>query len=149
MKGLGSPPESSPSRSPPPAHQQSQEQEKPEGSPVPEPRYDSPGSINSGEDSDPSDIFTPRPRRGQRGIRRRGGIRRKAGSGEIDPNDFGVEDQGQVVRNTTDNTARKTQNTRVVGDDDSKPVRLRLDMNLDVQVQLKASVHGDLTLSLL
>ncbi|THU88251.1 hypothetical protein K435DRAFT_969570 [Dendrothele bispora CBS 962.96] len=37
------------------------------------------------------------------------------------------------------------------GDDDmgDKPLKLRLDLNLDVAVELKARVHGDLTLSLL
>jgi len=34
----------------------------------------------------------------------------------------------------------------VVGD---KPLKLRLDLNLDVAVELKARVHGDLTISLL
>ncbi|THU86377.1 hypothetical protein K435DRAFT_868353 [Dendrothele bispora CBS 962.96] len=33
--------------------------------------------------------------------------------------------------------------------DDDKALKLRLDLNLDVEVQLKASVRGDLTLSLL
>lgn len=29
------------------------------------------------------------------------------------------------------------------------PLRLRLDLNLEIEVTLKASIHGDLTLSLL
>ncbi|KAK7037820.1 hypothetical protein VNI00_010781 [Paramarasmius palmivorus] len=35
------------------------------------------------------------------------------------------------------------------GDSGSKPLKIRLDLNLDVAVELKAKVHGDLSLSLL
>ncbi|KAL0959511.1 hypothetical protein HGRIS_011221 [Hohenbuehelia grisea] len=33
--------------------------------------------------------------------------------------------------------------------DDSNPLKLRLDLNLDAEIELKAKVHGDVTLSLL
>ncbi|THU98057.1 hypothetical protein K435DRAFT_795969 [Dendrothele bispora CBS 962.96] len=43
---------------------------------------------------------------------------------------------------------RRGRRTRDDGDN-NKALKLRLDLNLDVEVQLKASVRGDLTLSLL
>jgi hypothetical protein len=38
------------------------------------------------------------------------------------------------------------------GDDEpggDTPIKLRLDLNLDIEITIKASIHGDLTLSLL
>ncbi|KAF9070948.1 hypothetical protein BDP27DRAFT_1322935, partial [Rhodocollybia butyracea] len=65
--------------------------------------------------------------------RRRGGGQQKQGGGPIGGLP-GVDEVG--------NTPRVLRR----GD---KPLKLRLDLNLDVAVELKARVHGDLTLSLL
>ena len=65
-----------------------------------------------------------------------------------------VGDTGKELANTAtgavDSVAKGV--TGGGGDDEeggNKPLKLRLDLNLDVTVELKAKVHGDLTLSLL
>lgn len=44
--------------------------------------------------------------------------------------------------------ANKSAST-LAGDGGDKPLKLRLDLNLDAEVTLKAKIHGDITLSLL
>jgi len=67
-----------------------------------------------------------------------------------------VEDTGNQLANTAQNTVgqvagggNQKKDDDEEGSGGDKPLKLRLDLNLDVAVELKARVHGDLTLSLL
>jgi acyl-CoA synthetase (NDP forming) len=67
-----------------------------------------------------------------------------------------VEDTGRAVTKTAPGAVNKVGETagQAVGDDDKEEgkdqaISLRLDLNLDVYVKLKAKIHGDLTLQLL
>ncbi|KAL0066909.1 hypothetical protein AAF712_006104 [Marasmius tenuissimus] len=100
-----------------------------------------------------SDAGPSRPPRN----RRRGGGQRQGGLPGLDE----VDDTGKQVSNTAKGAVDTVGNTvgglvgsKAEGDDEGggsgdKPLKLRLDLNLDVVVELKAKVHGDLTLSLL
>jgi len=64
-----------------------------------------------------------------------------------------VEDTGKEIANTTKgvvNTVGDTAGAVVGGGGGGdKPLKLRLDLNLDADIRLTAKVHGDITLSLL
>lgn len=84
--------------------------------------------------------------------RRRGG---KKNEGQGLPAVDEIEDTGKQVTNTASNavdTVGKTAGAVTGGgkeDDDSNPLKLRLDLNLDADIRLTAKIHGDVTLSLL
>lgn len=116
-------------------------------------RSQTPRSLSaSGEDSDASSASSLARKRQRRPGQKGGGL----------PGVQEVEDTGNQLTNTAKDTVGNTvgQAGQVAGggkqkdDDDEesggdKPLKLRLDLNLDVAVELKARVHGDLTLSLL
>lgn len=55
-----------------------------------------------------------------------------------------------AVGNTANQVTNATQNVaNNAGGGDDKPLKLRLDLNFDVEIELKARVHGDVTLALL
>jgi hypothetical protein len=63
-----------------------------------------------------------------------------------------VEDTGHAVMKTATGTVDKVGDPagQVAGNnDEDNAISLRLDLNLDVYVKLKAKVHGDITLQLL
>jgi len=63
-----------------------------------------------------------------------------------------AEDTGKQVANAAEGVADKAGQVAGGGDDESssdKPLKLRLDLNLDADIRLTAKVHGDITLSLL
>lgn len=67
-----------------------------------------------------------------------------------------IDDTGRQVANTAQNAVSTVGDTAgaVVGGGSSekgsdKPLKLRLDLNLDADIRLTAKVHGDVTLSLL
>jgi hypothetical protein len=68
-----------------------------------------------------------------------------------------VEDTTRALTNTAGGAVGNVSNTagQVTGggekkeDGGDKPLKLRLDVNLDVEITLEARVHGDLTLALL
>jgi hypothetical protein len=53
------------------------------------------------------------------------------------------------VTNTLSDVAGNALNQGSGGDKKSDTLRLRLDLNLDIEITLKAKIHGDLTLALL
>ncbi|KAH7878963.1 uncharacterized protein C8R40DRAFT_1066706 [Lentinula edodes] len=132
----------SPSSGPPPARQQQRSQSRRRG------RSQTARSLSaSGDDSDASSASSLARRR------RRGGGRKGGGLPGVEE----IEDTGNQVANTAKNAVGQVGQVAGGGkkqDDDEgsggdKPLKLRLDLNLDVAVELKARVHGDLTLSLL
>ncbi|KAJ3844573.1 hypothetical protein F5878DRAFT_720563 [Lentinula raphanica] len=143
MSDPAGPQSRSPSSGPPPARQQQRSQSRRRG------RSRNARSLSaSGEDSDASSASSLARRRRQRGGRKGGGL----------PGVEEVEDTGNQVANTARNTigqvgqvagGGKKQDDDDEGGSGDKPLKLRLDLNLDVAVELKARVHGDLTLSLL
>ncbi|THU98056.1 hypothetical protein K435DRAFT_856985 [Dendrothele bispora CBS 962.96] len=110
---------------------------------------------------DDSDVGLSRgpPQQQQHGPRRHGQRRKNGGLPDIGELDDTTNQFGQVARTGKGavDTVGKTAGALAGGggdedgDDDmgDKPLKLRLDLNLDVAVELKARVHGDLTLSLL
>ncbi|KAG7095485.1 hypothetical protein E1B28_006224 [Marasmius oreades] len=145
---MSQPPSGNQSRSsssgPPPAQQQQRSQSRNRG----RSRTPRSASASSGADSDAGPAKAPRNRR-------RGGQRQGGGLPGLDE----VDDTGKQVTNTAKGAVDSVGDAvgGVAGggkkDDDEgggdKPLKLRLDLNLDVAVELKAKVHGDLTLSLL
>jgi len=64
-----------------------------------------------------------------------------------------VEDTGKEVVNTAKGVVNAVGDTAGAvagsGGGGDKPLKLRLDLNLDADIRLTAKVHGDTTLSLL
>lgn len=60
-----------------------------------------------------------------------------------------VETAGGAVQGVTDTTKAVTQAASPSGGGSDKPLKLRLDLNLDADIRLTAKIHGDITLSLL
>jgi hypothetical protein len=56
---------------------------------------------------------------------------------------------GGVVGNVGNTAGQLTGGEKKKEDGGDKPLKLRLDVNLDVEITLEARVHGDLTLALL
>ncbi|KAJ3996064.1 hypothetical protein F5050DRAFT_179505 [Lentinula boryana] len=142
MSDPAGPQSRSPSSGPPPAQQQQRSQSRRRG------RSRAARSLSaSGEDTDASSASSLARRR-RRGGKKGGGL----------PGVEEVEDTGRQITNTAQNAVgqagqvaggEKKQNDDEGGGGGDKPLKLRLDLNLDVAVELKARVHGDLTLSLL
>ncbi|KAK7456457.1 hypothetical protein VKT23_010706 [Stygiomarasmius scandens] len=142
----------SPSSGPPPARQQQQRQQSRGNSRA--------RTRNRSASATPSEMSEDAgPSRGQRGQRRRG-----QGGGRQSSDYDNLVRGGQLAQRRRvsalagpDNQNPPAQNPPAQqpgggGDDEDmgdKPLKLRLDLNLDVAVELKAKVHGDLTLSLL
>jgi hypothetical protein len=59
-----------------------------------------------------------------------------------------VETAGGAVQTVGDTAGAVTQAVPSGGGSD-KPLKLRLDLNLDADIRLTAKIHGDITLSLL
>ncbi|KAF7782873.1 hypothetical protein Agabi119p4_2249 [Agaricus bisporus var. burnettii] len=60
-----------------------------------------------------------------------------------------VETAGGAVQAVGDTAGAVTQAANPSGGGSDKPLKLRLDLNLDADIRLTAKVHGDITLSLL
>ncbi|XP_006459725.1 hypothetical protein AGABI2DRAFT_46023, partial [Agaricus bisporus var. bisporus H97] len=65
-----------------------------------------------------------------------------------------IEDTGKEVADTAGGAVEAVGDTAgavtgAVGGGSDKPLKLRLDLNLDVDIRLTAKVHGDVTLALL
>jgi hypothetical protein len=62
-----------------------------------------------------------------------------------------VEATGREVVNTAQNAVSTVGDTTdaVTSRGSDKPLKLRLDLNLDADIRLTAKIHGDVTLSLL
>ncbi|THU82634.1 hypothetical protein K435DRAFT_872116 [Dendrothele bispora CBS 962.96] len=110
------------------------------------------------DDSDVGPSRGPPQQQQQRGPRRRGQRRNNGGLTDIGELDDTTNQVGQVARTgkgAVDTVGKTAGAVAGGGDEDGdddmgdKPLKLRLDLNLDVAVELKARVHGDLTLSLL
>ncbi|THU82361.1 hypothetical protein K435DRAFT_971985 [Dendrothele bispora CBS 962.96] len=118
-------------------------------------------SASAEDDSDVEPSCGPPQQQQQQqcGPRRRGQRRNNGGLPDTGELDDTTNQVGQVARTGKGavDTVGKTAGALAGGggdedgDDDmgDKPLKLRLDLNLDVAVELKARVHGDLTLSLL
>ena len=99
------------------------------------------GGVLAGIDEDPALGRELTHTRGEKGdVARRGQGQVRRGGGEVQQRDGGEVEQGGRGEVEVEGGG---------GKDDSKPLKLRLDLNLDVAVELKAKVHGDVTLSLL
>jgi hypothetical protein len=71
--------------------------------------------------------------------------------GEVEDTTRALTNTAGGVVNTVGNTAGQVTGgeEKKEGTGSDKPLKLRLDVNLDVEITLEARVHGDLTLALL
>ncbi|KAI3618058.1 hypothetical protein WG66_005741, partial [Moniliophthora roreri] len=143
----------SPSSGPPPARQkQGSRSQSRRG------RSRTPRSMSAGSEAD-SDAAPARQQQGNRRRRRQGGGGGLPGVDEVGDLGKQVGNVGDTAKGAVDqvgNTVgglaggnKEGGGEGEEGGGGDKPLKLRLDLNLDVAVELKAKVHGDLTLSLL
>jgi len=97
------------------------------------------GPSEASADEDSPTRRTPRRRKNRKG---------QQGSG-LPAVDEVQDTTQQVTKGTAGNVLQGGGGEEKKDDEDGRQISLRLDLNLDVQLELRAKVHGDLTLALL
>lgn len=119
-------------------------------------RSRTPRSVSTGSTDEPQEQSQPSNRNQPR---RRGGGGNRSGLPVVDeaealtgPVDNAFKTAGGAIDKAKGTVGQVTGgggSNKKEGDGGNQPVSLRLDLNLEAEVTLKASLHGDLTLSLL
>ncbi|KAK6863728.1 hypothetical protein PG995_000256 [Apiospora arundinis] len=92
----------------------------------------------------------PRKRRGRRQPRRRAPVQEESEEDDDDDdNQMQQFQQQQMMQQQQQQQQQMQQQQGGGGGGKSDTLKLRLDLNLEVEVTLKARIHGDLTLALL